>query len=65
MELRDFKPGQRVQLHPATDLWMRGDKFGTVSSVGRKFVRVRMDKSGDLVSVAPGHILEILETPAN
>ena len=26
-----FKPGDRVELHPATDLWMRGARFGTVT----------------------------------
>jgi hypothetical protein len=38
--------GQRVQLHPATDDWMRGDRFGTIVTVGREFYTVRLDKSG-------------------
>lgn len=25
-----FKPGERIELHPATDMWMRGARFGTV-----------------------------------
>lgn len=37
---------QRVQAHPATDCWMRGDKFGTVTQIGRKYVHVLMDRSG-------------------
>ena len=44
-----FQVGQRVELHPALDRWMRGDRFGTVEKVGRKNVQVRMDRSGALV----------------
>lgn len=36
----------RVQAHPATDAWMSGDRYGTVSKVGRELVHVRMDRSG-------------------
>ena len=25
-----FNPGDRIELHPATDDWMRGDRFGEV-----------------------------------
>ena len=28
-----FKPGDRVELHPGCDLWMRGAKFGTVVEI--------------------------------
>ena len=48
---RDFEVGQRVQAHPATDRWMRGDRFGTVEEVGTRFVWVRFDLSGDLVKL--------------
>lgn len=47
-----FKPGDRVELHPALDDWMRGDRFGEVVDVtwSRKFhkttVHVRLDRSG-------------------
>jgi hypothetical protein len=37
---------QRVQSHPATDCWMRGEKFGTVTQIGRKYIHVLMDRSG-------------------
>lgn len=30
MSADTFKPGDRVQLHPATDLWMRGARYATV-----------------------------------
>ena len=25
-----FQPGERIQLHPATDMWMRGARYGAV-----------------------------------
>lgn len=28
--LEEMVKGQRIQLHPATDLWMRGARYGTV-----------------------------------
>lgn len=31
-----FAKGQRVELHPACDDWMRGDRFGEVVGYGRK-----------------------------
>jgi hypothetical protein len=48
---------QRVELHPATDRWMRGDRYGTVigevkARGGRPLrYRVRMDVSGDVIQV--------------
>jgi hypothetical protein len=47
---RDFPIGARVELHPATDDWMRGDRYGTVVGYGRKVrghhpIRVKLDKS--------------------
>ncbi len=41
-----MQKGSRVQTHPATDTWMKGDRFGTVTSVGPKWVSVTMDTSG-------------------
>ncbi len=40
--------GVRVQLHPATDAWMQGDKYGEVLEVDRPEdrIRLRLDKSG-------------------
>jgi hypothetical protein len=42
-----YSVGDRVELHPATDLWMSGARFGVV--IGRvptkkDEVRVRLDK---------------------
>lgn len=56
-----IKTGDRVELHPATDDWMRGDRYGTVVGFGRSTpyrdkttgetghaipVKVKLDKSG-------------------
>jgi hypothetical protein len=34
----------RVELHPATDLWMRGARFGTVDRIEGGKVWVELDK---------------------
>ena len=46
-----FKIGDRVQLHPATDDWMRGDRYGDVVNVRRNLrtgallaVTVKLDR---------------------
>jgi hypothetical protein len=33
--LSDFRVGQRVQLHPGTDRWMMGDRYGEIVRVDR------------------------------
>lgn len=45
-----FTENQRVQAHPATDAWMRGDRYGTVVRVTGNLVTVSMDKSGSLIT---------------
>ena len=42
-KVSDFWVGDRVELHPATDCWMSGAKYGTVTKLGRKWVHVRHD----------------------
>jgi hypothetical protein len=46
--------GDRVEIHPASDFWMRGARFGTVVGVTPKDrVHVRLDKvSGKVVGKA-------------
>lgn len=42
-----FTVGDRVELHPGTDLWMRGARFGTVIGISltpKDRVRVELDK---------------------
>jgi hypothetical protein len=43
-----FAEGDRVELHPGLDLWMRGARFGTVTFIreGSTRVNVRVDKTG-------------------
>lgn len=56
-----YRIGDRVQLHPATDAWMSGDKYGTITRVGSRFYSVRMDKSGSILTVAEADIVEVVE----
>lgn len=55
--INDFKVGQRVQLHPATDRWMRGDRWGVVYKLGRKYVELVMETTGAHLRVPPDLIL--------
>lgn len=57
--LDDFDERDRVQLSPALDAWMFGDKYGVVVKVGRKVVHVHMDRSGKVRRVSPDYIYEI------
>lgn len=48
--------GDRVEIHPGTDLWMRGAKYGTVVGVSltpNDRVRVRLDLYPKRVFAAP------------
>lgn len=60
--VKQFRVGDRVQLHPATDAWMMGDRFGTVIKIGRELLHVRMDRSGKLRRIAPRNIYDINPT---
>ena len=40
--------GQRVELMPHLDLWMQGDRYGTIVSAHGVTYTVQMDKSGSL-----------------
>ena len=50
-----FTEGLRVELHPATDLWMQGARYANVVKAGRTRVTVRLD-SGRTVTVPATHI---------
>ena len=43
MSVSDVRVGDRVELHPATDMWMRGARTGEVVEIGKKRVRIRLD----------------------
>ena len=60
LTLKDFKVGDRVELHPATDTWMQGDRYGEVMIIGRVYVHVKMDRSGRQIPFRPALIGKIL-----
>jgi hypothetical protein len=51
-------PGQRYQFPAWSDIWMRGERYGTVESVGTKAVVFRGDRSGRRVKV---HVVMVLD----
>lgn len=53
----EFSKGDRVQLHPATNLWMRGARYGVVISATRRHVLVILDMTGKIVRVDPANLL--------
>jgi len=56
----DFNKGMRVQAHAATDTWMRGDRYGSVARIGRRYIWVKMDRSERVIRFAP-EMLQIVE----
>ena len=59
--MAEYQIGDRVQLHPATDDWMRGDQYGVIvalpSSRDRfKRYKILMDKSQRIRRHASGNI---------
>lgn len=42
----NYRIGQRVAIAAWTDLFMRGERYGEVVKVGRKYVHVKGDRSG-------------------
>ena len=68
--MTDSRIGKRAELHPATDSWMRGDRYGeivSVSKAARSFIdprdprnghtfRIKMDKTADQVHAVVTHI---------
>lgn len=55
METKDFIVGQAVKLHPATDLFMRGVRYGQVVKVGRLYVYIYTTALGT-IKVHPRNI---------
>lgn len=61
----EFTRGQRVQLHPGTDMWMRGDRYGEVVKTIRPHMSSRDGKvwiksdSGRTYKLSPS-LLEII-----
>jgi hypothetical protein len=54
-----FAPGQRVEMHPATDWWMRGARYGTVQRQARTgTVTVKLDLWPRPVRVHPDNLID-------
>lgn len=66
--------GARVMMHPASDAWMQGDRYGEVVGYGRKRLyrdmrtgedtlitplRIKLDKSGKIVREHPDEVIVI------
>jgi hypothetical protein len=58
--LDEFRPGDRVELHPATDLWIRGARYGTVVKIGTKTLTLDLDRLGCTMRVSPRDICRVL-----
>jgi hypothetical protein len=54
--MADYALGDRVEIHPACDAWMMGDRFGTIVKIGRQYLHVKMDRSSRTLSFAPSRI---------
>lgn len=57
MFLSQYQVGDRVEAHPACDCWMAGDRFGTVTMIGRFYVHVMMDVSGKVRKFVPEKLM--------
>lgn len=45
--------GDRVKIHPTSEAFLAGERYGTVESVGRIWVRIIGDRSGKLFRLPP------------
>ena len=57
--LRQYLLGTRVELHPATDAWMMGDRYGTIVKVNKFNVSIKMDKSGRILKATENNYTEV------
>jgi hypothetical protein len=70
--MRRYWIGKRVQMHPATDAWWSGDRYGEVVSIGRareyvtgdtrgwhRPLNIKLDKSGRIVRSHPDDVSEV------
>lgn len=59
-----FRFGERVEIHPRFDQWMRGDRYGEVVKHSPRFgVYVKMDKSGKTLRFAPDDLTALGVNP--
>lgn len=72
--MRRYWIGKRVQMHPASDAWMTGDRYGMVVGIGkaREYVtrdtgertwnrplNIKLDKSARVVRAHPDTVIEV------
>lgn len=48
--------GHRAELHPCTDQWMMGDRYGVITKSSCKFLTIKMDRSGRSYRVTTEYI---------
>lgn len=54
--LTQYAVGDRIELAPATDRWMRGDQFGEIVKIGHRYLHVKMQTSGHTIPVVPENV---------
>ena len=72
--MKDSRIGMRVELHPATDAWMRGDRYGDIVAISRprhyidpndprngETFTVHMDKSGKRLRVTAYNLAQVFD----
>ncbi len=71
----DYRIGMRAELHPVTDAWMMGDRYGDIVAVSKRarsyvdpsdprnghIFTIHMDLSGRKLRVAEGNIGRIFQ----
>ncbi len=65
---REYMIGDRVEIHPGTDLWMRGARFGVVvgmSATPADRVRVRMDKIPERTFAGSADTFQLARVPGD
>ena len=48
----DFKPGDRVEVHPASGYFLAGYHYGTVEELGKRTVTVELNQLGRTITVS-------------
>ena len=56
-----FHLGERVSMHPATDAFMMGDRYGQVVKIGKSKIHVKMDRSRKTRLVLPRNLQHMEE----
>lgn len=59
-DLSSFRPGDRVEIAPWTDRWMQGDRCADVVAIGRKYLTISMDRSGQTIKATPTGIYALI-----